>query len=173
MRDTSHKIALGGVLASLAVVLMTMGGLIPVATYVCPMLCSLILFTVLNLCGKRIAWAWYGAVSVLSLLLGPDKEAAAVFLAMGYYPIIKPALDRAKCPWIWKGLLFNGITILLYMALLYIIGMEQLLFEFRELGVAGMVLTLILGNISFFLMDNLLWRLSKKYRSRHRARKEE
>ena len=75
-------------MAALAVVIMCMGGIIPMATYVCPMLCSLLLAVVLRLTGRRIAWAWYAAVSLLSLLLGPDKEAAAVFVFLGYYPII-------------------------------------------------------------------------------------
>ena len=45
---------------------------------------------VLKTCGVRIAWAWYGAVAILSLLLAPDKEAAAVFAFLGYYPIVTP-----------------------------------------------------------------------------------
>ena len=59
MRNNEAKsIALGGVLAALAVVIMCMGGLIPVATYVCPTLCMIALCFVVQLCGKRIAWAW-------------------------------------------------------------------------------------------------------------------
>ena len=84
------NVALGGILAALAVVIMAMGPLLPVATYVCPMLCALLLQVVLKTCGSRIAWAWYGAVALLSLLLAPDKEAAVVFTFLGYYPIVKP-----------------------------------------------------------------------------------
>ena len=84
MHTQARKTALGGMLAALAVVLMTMGGMIPVATYVVPMICMLILKLVASLCGIRIAWAWYGAVTLLGLLLCPDKEAAAVFAALGY-----------------------------------------------------------------------------------------
>ena len=84
MRNGSAKaIALGGVTAALGLVIMCMGGLIPVATYVCPMLCAIILSFILHLCGSRIAGAWYGVVAILSILLGPDKEAAAIFLALG------------------------------------------------------------------------------------------
>ena len=43
MHTQARKTALGGMLAALAVVLMTMGGMIPVATYVVPMICMLIL----------------------------------------------------------------------------------------------------------------------------------
>ena len=166
MRNASHKIALGGMLAALAVVIMTMGGLIPVATYVCPMLCALLLFAVVRLCGRRIAWAWYGAVSILSLLLGPDKEAAAVFFALGYYPIIKPHFDKSRLGILWKLILFNGITAIMYAVLMYVIGMEQLLAEFSELGIAGLLLTLVLGNVSFFLLDKLLELLPNRKKRR-------
>ena len=77
-------------LAGAAVVLMSVGTIIPVATYAAPVLCMLICQVVCRLCGSRIAWAWYGAVAVLSLLLAPDKVAAAVFLVLGYFPILKP-----------------------------------------------------------------------------------
>lgn len=47
--------ALGGVLAAAAVCIMCLGGLIPVNTYVSPMLCALLLQVILNICGRRIA----------------------------------------------------------------------------------------------------------------------
>ena len=158
----AKQMALGGLLAASAVVIMTLGGLIPFATYTCPMLCILILMMVAMLCGYRIAWAWYGAVSILSLLLGPDKEAAAVFVALGYYPIIKPKLDRSRLRWVWKALLFNSATIALYMLLLYVFGMEQLLTDFREIGLIGLVIALVLGNICFILVDRILTLLPRK-----------
>ena len=103
MRKTpAAKISLGGMLAALAVVIMNLVGLIPVATFVCPMLCMMVLTLVVRFCGRRIGWAWYGAVSILSVLLGPDKEAAAVFVFLGYYPIVKPRLDRRKLRWFGK-----------------------------------------------------------------------
>ena len=148
--------ALGGLLAALAVVIMSMGTLIPVATYVCPMLCALVLQLVLKICGKRVAWAWYGAVSVLSLLMAPDKEAAAIFLALGFYPIVKPGLDRRKGKWLLKGLFFNGMILLTYWLLMHLFGMVQLAAEFTEMGILLVILMLLLGNVTFFLLDRLL-----------------
>ena len=148
--------AFGGVLAALAVVLMSLGTLIPVATYVCPMACAVILQLVLKICGRRTAWAWYGAVSVLSLLLAPDKEAAAVFLALGYYPILKPRLDALKGKRLWKGLFFNAVILAVYWLLMHLFGFHQLTAEFAELGTAMTILLLILGNVTFFLLDKLL-----------------
>lgn len=161
-RTPAGVVALGGVLAALAVVIMSMGTLIPVATYVCPMLCAILLQVVLKTCGSRIAWAWYGAVVVLSLLLAPDKEAAAVFVFLGYYPIVKPRLDRARLSWLWKALLFNGATLLLYWLLMHLLGMAQLAAEFAEMGAAMTAVLLVLGNVTFFLLDRLLGICPKK-----------
>lgn len=155
-RSPAGVIALGGVLAALAVVIMSMGTLIPVATYVCPMISAVLLQVVLKTCGKRIAWAWYGAVAILSLLLAPDKEAAAVFVALGYYPILKPRLDRLKGKWLWKGLLFNSVILAMYWLLLHLFGMDQLAAEFAEMGTVMTAVMLVLGNVTFFLLDRLL-----------------
>ena len=156
MRSKAFPVALGGMLAAVAVILMSIGTIIPVATYAAPVVCMLICRIVMKLCGSRIAWAWYGAVAFLSLLMAPDKEAAAVFLVLGYYPIAKLKLDALKGKWLWKALYFNGSILALYWVLMNIIGMQQLLSDFEGMGLAMMALLLILGNATFFLLDRLL-----------------
>lgn len=149
-------IALGGVMAALAVVIMSLGGLIPIATYVSPMLCAVLLQIVMQSCGVRIAWAWYGAVAILAVLLSPDKEAAAVYVFLGYYPILKPRMDGLHLPWLWKGLLFNSCVGVMYFLLLKIFGMAELSAEFSEMGYVMLAVLLIMGNVTFFLLDRLL-----------------
>ena len=149
---------MGGIFAALAVVLMNLGTLIPVATYVCRMLCALLLELVRKICGSRIAWAWYGSVAILSLLMAPDKEAAAVFVCIGYYPIVKPWLDRRKASWFWKGLLFNASILTMYWLLMHLFGLDQLTAEFEEMGIVMTGVLLTLGNVTFFLLDRLLGR---------------
>ena len=161
-RTPAANIALGGILAALTVIIMSMGTLIPIATYVCPMLCCLMLQLVLKICGGRIAWSWYGAVSLLSLLMAPDKEAAAVFLALGYYPIVKPRLDRRKGKWLWKGLFFNAVILILYWLLMHIFGFDQLAAEFADMGMILTAVMLLLGNVTFFLLDKLLEKKFKR-----------
>lgn len=165
-RNSARNVALGGVTAALAVVIMCLGGIIPVATYVCPMLCAVLLATVLPAIKARLAWAWYGAVALLSLLLAPDKEAAAVFVFLGYYPIIKPWLDRCRLSILWKLLLFNTAIFLMYGLLIYVLGIDNITAEFQELGVVLSGVTLILGNVVLFLMDFLLTRMAKRKKRR-------
>ncbi len=155
-KTPASTMALSGVLAALAVVIMSLGGLIPVATYVSPMLCALLLQMVLISCGARIAWAWYGAVAFLAVLLSPDKEAAAVFVFLGYYPIIKPKLDKLPLRALWKGILFNASVAVMYYLLLRLFGMEALSQEFAEMGVGMLAILLLMGNVTFFLLDRLL-----------------
>ena len=163
MRNTAaKKMAVSGVLAALAVVFMTLGGLIPIATYVCPLICMVLGCFVLRLCGNRYAWTWYVAVSILSVLLGPDKEAAAVYVFMGYYPLIKQYFDKLPLGWLVKLLYFNVAVMVLYGALIFLLGLSALYTEFKEAGVIGSAVLLVLGNITFILADKVLGRFITK-----------
>jgi len=152
------NIALGGILAGVAVVIMCLGSLIPFATYVCPVLCILTGNIYLSLSGIRMGWAWYFVVSILSLLLAPDREAAVVYLFLGAYPYIKRTLNRFPLPWIWKMLYFNLAAFSSYWVSVYIIGLSEIMLEFRELGYIGLTIILVLANVTFLLLDHLLSR---------------
>lgn len=165
-RSGAKEIAFGGVMAALAMVIMCLGGLIPIATFVCPVLCMLVLKLICRLFGNRIGWAWYGCVALLAMLLGPDKEAAAVFVCLGYYPILKPKFDRLKFAWLFKGLYFNVVIFIMYRALIYLFGMDQLAEEYAQLGKALTIALLVMGNLVFFLLDKVLGRRFKR-RKRH------
>ena len=161
MRTETRKIAFGGMFAALAVVIMSLGGLIPVATFTCPMLCMLLLAFITKMCGNRIGWAWYGAVAVLSLLLGPDKEAASVFLFLGFYPIVKPWFDRLRFSVLPKLALFNVLILTMYALLIRLFGMDQIAAEFAEVGQVLTFVMLLLGNVIFLLLDRVLTRFSR------------
>ena len=154
--DFTRAIALGGIFAALAVVVMCMGGMIPVATFACPVVCMLMLAMVKQRCGKRIAWAWYAAVAILSLLLGPDKEAAAIFAVLGYYPIIKRWLDKMPFPILWKLLFFNACIAVLYLVLLGLLGLEELAQNYAAIDTWVTVIILVMGNVTFYLLDRLI-----------------
>ena len=152
----AYSVALGGLLAALAVVIMGLGTLIPIATYVCPMACVVLTQMMLRICGRRIAWAWYGAVAILSCLLAPDKEAAAVFAFLGFYPIVKPRLEKWKFPRLAKAVYFNAAILVMYWLLIYVLGLEALAEEYQQTGRLMLAAQLLLGNVIFFLLDRVL-----------------
>ena len=159
-KTPAAQIAFGGVMAALALVIMNMFGMIPVATYACPSLCMVLLCVVLKLCGRRIGWAWYGAVAILSVLMAPDKEAAAIFAVLGYYPIIKPAFERSKTPNLWKYLYFNAVILAVYWLLINLMGLTEIAKEFSEMGVLFTFVMLLMGNMIFQMLDKILTRIT-------------
>ena len=162
--NSAKQVALGGMMAALAVVVMCLGGLIPIATYTCPMICGLLLLPVMALCPERVCWAWYGAVAILSVLLGPDKEAALIFLFLGYYPILHPKLERIPVKILRiaaKLLLCNAAALCVFAGLTYVLGLDILVKEYEEYGLAAELLFLAADNLLFFLIDGLLRRMRR------------
>ena len=162
MRKTAKTVALGGMMSAVAVVIMCMGTIVPIATFVCPALAMIAGQITVRLCGRRIGWCWYGVVVILSLLMSFDKEAAVTFAFLGYYPMIKFWFDRNKLGWVGKLAYFNLSIVVMYLLLLQLFGMADLAEEYAELGKLGIIFMLVLGNVTFYLLDIVLTRLSKR-----------
>ena len=161
----SKQISLGGVLAALAVVILLLGGLIPVGTYLCPMLASIPLVILLAELPKPLCVGWYAVVAILGVLLCPDRETAFVFVFLGWYPAAKPALDRLplllRIP--VKLAVFLVCTAALYALLILVFQLEALVNEARETGLPMLLALLVLGCAAFLLFDLLLSRLTILY----------
>ena len=169
----NHKavqVALGGVLAALAVVILLLGGMIPIGTYLAPMLAALPLVILLAELPKSLCLGWYCIVALLGVLLCPDKETAFVFVFLGWYPLAKPALDRLpKLPGLLcKLLIFNASTAALYALLILVFQLEALVREAQETGMILLVAIVLMGNLSFILFDLVLGRLTALYRIKHK-----
>ena len=145
--------ALGGMLTAVSVVIMCMGSIIPVNTYICPVLCILITRTVLDRCGKRIGWCYYLATAILSLLLAPDREAALVYAFLGFYPMIRPYFEKLG-PLAMPGKLafFTLAGAASYWLLLSVMGAGAAMNE----GWLLTAVTILLWDVLFLLVDRLL-----------------
>ena len=157
MRNNTVKYtALCGILAGVAISIMCLGGIIPIATYATPMLCIMIAQIIRYSCGSKFAWTWYAAVSLLALMLSPDKEAALLFVFLGSYPCIRPYFERSKLRIIWKLLYFNTNISLFGLLISFVFGLREIREEYQGFGTIGLVILLILGNLTFLLMDRVL-----------------
>jgi hypothetical protein len=145
--------ALGGMLTAVSVVIMCLGSVIPINTYVCPVLCILVTRPVLERCGRRIGWCYYLATAILSLLLAPDREAALVYAFLGYYPMIRPFFEKlGPVKGVAKLVFFTLAGAAAYGVLLLVMGVGAAMNE----GWLLTAVTVILWDVLFLLVDRLL-----------------
>ena len=173
MRTQSRRMALCGLLTALAVTLLMLGGMIPLATFCAPLLAIAVLLPVLEEFGPRYAWAAWGAASLLGLLLAADRELALVYLFFGWYPILRPRLEaiplRAVRVLVKIGLC-NLLIAVMYGLALFVFQMEALAAEFAGTSRAILLATLVLGNPVFLLADVVLGRFQARWRRKLRRR---
>ena len=172
MKSAGKTIALCGVFTALGVVLLSLGSLIPAATFCCPVLASFLLVILLRECGASASLTAFFAMAMLGVLLAPDKETASLFLALGYYPILKRKFDALPktAGWLLKLLWFNAAALAVYAVLIFVFRMDALTQEFRETEKWLLLVTLLLGNLVFLLYDLALDRLAAAYERRRRRK---
>lgn len=157
-----------GMAAALCVALMLLGAVFPVAMFIAPAAASFLIATVCVECGKKMALTAYGAVSLLGLLFVPDKEVALLFtVLLGYYPLLKPRLDRIRSAVLRGGcklLLCNAAVLGMYSLLLVFFPAGEVSQELRATALALTAATLAIGNVAFLLYDRALRNLLQVYR---------
>ncbi len=165
-KQYSRRVALCGMMGALSVVVMLMGAVIPVMMFIAPMVVSGLVMLVCTECGRRLAWTEYAAVSLLSVLFLPDKEVAFLFVFLGYYPLIKPRFDalRPALVRVAAKLLYLNASVLVMYALLYSLFFPgQLAADLAGPELALAAFTLLVGNITFFMLDKALVNLLRIY----------
>ena len=171
MKRSTKELALCGVMTALSVVLLCLGGVVPLAVYACPMLASCALLVLRETCRAQYTWCCWAAVALLTLLLGPDKEAAALYLFLGYYPLIQPKLDAIRRPalrWLAKLALAVVSVGTMYLVLLYVLGLTQVTEEFADTAPWQLWITAALGLVVFVVYDILLRRFAILWRRRRK-----
>lgn len=165
--QASRKMALCGITAALMMVVMMLGSILPLSTYSTPMLAGALLIPILWEMGPKMGGLVYLAVSILSILMAPDKEAVFLFVfLLGWYPIARPKLQHLRnkpIRWVIKMVLFNLAGALTYVFLLFVLTMPDLQAEFADWTVLFLAGFLLLGNVTFVLYDILLDRLGDFY----------
>ena len=171
MKQKTHELALASMLGATAVVLLMLGGIIPLSTFACPVLSSFAILIAGEECRKSYAWTCYAASAILGLLLGPDKESALLFVFLGYYPLLQPKLDTLRpAPVRMAVKLALAITAVgaMYALILFVFRLEAVVQEFYAASPAVLWTTVALGVLLFLMYDLALHRLGALYRYRRR-----
>lgn len=178
MRDISYRVALGGIVSALCLVTMFLAGVIPALYLLLPGIAGILLMIIAV--EVNIPWAFltYLAVSLLSLIITFDKEAALIFIMFfGHYPIVRFYIQKIPLRLIRlavKLILFNICIIGYFYVTVYIFGLDEMLDEFDDFGRYGAYIMLAMANVLFVLydlnLDNIyriyIKRLAPKFRKK-------
>ena len=166
IRGRSAKAAFCGVMTALGVTFMALGGLIPLATYVSPLLAGALLVAVYLEYGRKTAWLMYLATALVSVMLSADKESAFFYIFVGYYPILKARFDRIR-PRVARAAAKAGYFALaigaMYAFLYFVLKLDELVQEFQEAALAVNAVFYVLCAVCMLMYDFLLARFTVYY----------
>lgn len=95
MKNKTKRVAMCGMMAALAVVVMVLGAALGLGIYLSPMLAGLCLMPIGSAYGRKYHAVVWLAVSALSFMLVPDIEENLMFLCLfGCYPLVRPAFQK-------------------------------------------------------------------------------
>ncbi len=162
-QNTSSRVALGGIVAALCIVIMFLTGVLPALYIAAPMAAGLLMIILVEEVSVGWAWLTYLAVSLLSLMVTFDKEAALMFiLFFGYYPMLRLNIEKISIKplkTVCKYALFNLFLALDYLMTVYVLGLPT----FDDTGAAMFIVLFLSFNLIFFFYDRILSRMDWFY----------
>ena len=164
MKNTK-RIALCGIFAALSLVVMYVAAVTEMLS-LCGMIVAVfaVMFLYIEF-GAKTALSVYGVISVLTVLILPDKFTAVFFAVYaGYYPIIKAKFESMKnrtVSWLCKLVSFNFVLVLLIILSKYVASMET-----ETMAIEAAVL--VLANVTFVMADILATRMITLYLRKYR-----
>lgn len=161
----TYAVALGGIIAALSVVIMFFAAIFPIADLVLPGLAGVLLIASVYEIGEGWSFLIFAAVSLLSLLLPSDKNAAIYYIFfLGHYPIVKSYIERIKnryAKWAVKFAVFNICSAAAVFVVIKISGMPDNLLKYNFALVAAAYAAIM--NVTFIVYDIAVSRLTILY----------
>ncbi|MBR2572679.1 MAG: hypothetical protein IKE30_11250 [Clostridia bacterium] len=169
MNSQSRRLALCSMMTALGILILMLGGVIPIMTFCSPAVASLTLLPILDGYGKKWALTVYAAISILGVLFAPDRESALLFLFLGYYPVAKVRLDaipRKPVRVLAKLAVFAVSIGAMMLSMAYLFHMTEVFREYAEMSRALLILFVCAACVSLLLYDRLLIIMMYMYRRR-------
>lgn len=163
--NQSMKVAFGGIITALSVLLMFFSGIIPATEYALPIIAGVLLIPVYLEMGRKWAFPVFIAVSIVSFLIVPSKEPPVMYtLFFGYYPLVKEIIEKIKPKFISfavKLIFYNFMTIAAVIIVAKVFGIPFV--EDSEFGRFTIPIFLVLSNFVFVVYDLCLVRVVNLY----------
>ena len=164
MKPSSFRVAVGGIVAALGLVLMLLTFL-PFGTYAFPAFAGMLLVIIVIEFGYPYALSVFSATALLSFLIVTDKEAALLYaLFFGYYPIVKALIERVKSrsvQYIVKYAVFNVCMVAAFYLAVWVLSVPEE--SFVIFGVYLPWAFLLMGNVFFLVYDICITRIVTLY----------
>lgn len=156
----SYKVALGGIISSLCLLLMFLSSIIPAMYIAFPMFAGALMIIMVSEVNWKWAFLTYIAVSLLALFITFDKQAAFVFIILfGHYSIIKYLLNKIHKKWLVsaiKFIIWNACIFGYFFACVYLLGSKELVKEVMKYGKIGAFILVGIGDLTYYLYDHFL-----------------
>lgn len=164
---SASRVALGGVLAALSLLLLYLGAMMPSGRIGMVAVAGLVPAAAVVSGGLASGFLCYGAAGILALLLLPDKGCALLYaIFFGLYPMIKSLVERLrKIPLeiLLKLVFFNLVLAIL------LVGFSTLLFPMLPEFLNSAWLIFPVGNVVFLVYDYGFSKLITYYAARIRG----
>ncbi len=160
MKYNSKKIAISGMLAALSIIFMLFGNLIPIATYVVPVITSLLIIPILYEYKTKTAFTFYISVSLLSIFFVADKELCLMYvLCFGLFSVFKTFIEtkyNKLQKFVIKLLYANFSLILIYSLLILVFPISSIVNEFYDSAPILIIGFILFFDLTFLLYDKML-----------------
>lgn len=168
-RTSTKRLTLGALMVALGVVVLYLGSLVEVLDISMAVIASFCCVVAVIELGGASPWLVFGATSIISLILLPQKMPAVMyFVFFGYYPIIKEKLERIRSKlilWLIKILIFNAAILVSIFVAKRFLMLTETIFVFEIVFILLANLTLILYDIAMTrAVTFYLFRLRKRLR---------
>lgn len=153
---------------------MFLSSVIPAMYIAFPMFAGALMMIIVS----EINWQWatltYIAVSLLSLFITFDKQAAFVFIILfGHYAIIKHNFEKIQnkiLVWFLKFIIWNICIFAYFFSCVYLLGSKELMKEVMKYGEIGVIFFILLGDLTYFMYDLALDNLSDIFEKKIRTK---
>ena len=166
--------ALCGVFGALSITILLFGFMVPMATYICPAAAAFLLLPVAYEYGEKTSFTLYLAVSVLAMILIPEKEFVLMYVfVFGLYSAFKFRADKIRpklLQMVLKTVFALVTTFLSYFVLLVVFPNPVLTGELGEMGMALIIAFFVLFAVTFIMYDFAAGRMFVLYYYRLRPK---
>ena len=167
-KNETGKVALCGMMAAAALVVMLLGSALGIATYAAPLLASVALLLITREYGSGASLLAYAAIALLGMFLLPDRELALFFVCFGWYQSLWPHLAKIRSRLLRLAIklaIYSAMVFLMYGVLAAVLGIPL---ETAEEALWFQILIFGMGALTFLLLDSAYARMLDLWESKWR-----